>query len=105
MMELDAHKPKLVDHEATESETSIVELLINADEELKGKQQIIVDRETLVNTTRVHNKALLFIHNQLESLQDKLDSLNELCISGPDHYPDLIYDCSVTNQLSSTQWV
>ena len=74
MMELDAHKPKLVDHEAT-SETSIVELLINTDEELKGKLQIIVDRETLVNTTRVQNKALLFIHNQLKSLQDKLDGV------------------------------
>ena len=75
MMELDAHKPKLVDHEATSEETSIVELLINTDEELKGKLQIIVDRETLVNTTRVQNKALLFIHNQLKSLQDKLDGV------------------------------
>ena len=57
---------------------SIGDLLAATNEELKGKlrpAEICVDKETLVESARVQNKALIFIYENLNKLQSKLDSI------------------------------
>jgi len=59
-------------------ETSIVNLLANTDEQLKGQlkpAELVVDKQTLVDATRVQNQALIFIYSQLQSLNNKLDGV------------------------------
>ena len=57
---------------------SIGELLAVTNEELKGKlkpAEVCVDKQTLIEATRAQNKALLFIHEQLNRLGGKLDGV------------------------------
>jgi len=59
-------------------EASIVNLLANTDEQLKGQlkpAELVVDKQTLVDATRVQNQALIFIYSQLQSLNNKLDGV------------------------------
>ena len=59
-------------------ETSIIHLLANTDEQLKGQlkpAELVVDKQTLVDATRVQNQALIFIYSQLQSLDNKLDGV------------------------------
>jgi len=63
---------------SSNDETSIVHLLANTDEQLKGQlkpAELVVDKQTLVDATRVQNQALIFIYSQLQSLNNKLDGV------------------------------
>ena len=56
----------------------IDELLSFTNEELKGKlkpAEVIVDKETLIEASRAQNKALIFIHEKLQSLHRKLNAV------------------------------
>ena len=60
------------------NEARLGELLSFTDDELKGKlrpAEVVVDNETLVEATRAQNKALMFINEQLQCLQYKLDAV------------------------------
>lgn len=63
--------------ETLQTETGIIgELLATTGKELKGKlkpAEVVVENQTLIEATRAQNKALIFIHEQLQSLHCKLD--------------------------------
>ena len=63
---------------SSNDETNIIHLLANTDEQLKGQlkpAELVVDKQTLVDATRVQNQALVFIYSQLQSLNNKLDGV------------------------------
>ena len=63
---------------SSNDETSIVNLLANTDEQLKGQfkpAELVVDKQTLVDATRVQNQVLIFIYSQLQILNNKLDGV------------------------------
>lgn len=60
---------------------SIVSLLAATDEELKGKlvpAQVVVDKETLVEASRVQNRALVFIYEKLSTLETRIDGVEDV---------------------------
>ena len=61
---------------SSNDETNIIHLLADTDEKLKGQlkpAELVVDKQTLVDATKVQNQALIFIYSQLQSLNNKLD--------------------------------
>lgn len=61
------------------ADSCVRDTLLHTSEQLKGRlvQEVVVDKQTLVEAARAQNKTLLLIHEQLHKLQAKLDGVEE----------------------------